>query len=282
MKRALIDKYLRPLAPLPTSLSPRGDLRQSIQCILFDIYGTLFISGSGDISLGQQTSPPDDQIKQLLARYGISQSPRRILEKLYEGIETRHGVLRNRGVDHPEVIIERIWRQVLKIEDPSIIKQFAVEFELITNPVGPMPNLASMLSACRRKNLLMGIISNAQFYTPFLFNWFLNSEIEALGFDPGFLFYSYQHETAKPSPALFKMAAEKLASKGIQPGSVLYIGNDMLNDIYPAVTIGFQTALFAGDGRSLRLRPDDPRCADLRPELVLTDLEQLAQRLSVF
>ena len=282
MKKELINKYLHPLAPLPTSLSPRGDFRQSIQCVLFDIYGTLFISSSGDINPGQQNSPPYEQIKQLLAQYTIPQSPRRVLEKLYESIETRHGVLRNRGVDHPEVIIEQIWRQVLKINDPSTIKQFAVEFELITNPVGPMPNLASMLSACRRKNLLMGIISNAQFYTPFLFDWFLNSDIETLGFDPGLLFYSYQHETAKPSLTLFKMAAEKLTSKGIQPGAVLYIGNDMLNDIYPANAIGFQTALFAGDGRSLRLRTDDPRCADLSPELVLTDLEQLVPRLSVF
>jgi putative hydrolase of the HAD superfamily len=282
MKRALINKYLHPLAPLPTSLLPRGSLQQNIQCILFDIYGTLFISSSGDINLDQQNSPPYEQIKQLLARYAIAQSPRRILEKLYETIETRHGVLRNRGVDHPEVIIEQIWRQVLKINDPNTIKQFAVEFELITNPVGPMPHLASMLSACRRKNLLMGIISNAQFYTPCLFNWFLNSDIEALGFDTGLLFYSYQHEIAKPSPTLFKMAAEQLASKGIRPEAVLYIGNDMLNDIYPAGAIGFQTALFAGDRRSLRLRSDDPRCADLRPELVLTDLGQLAQRLSVF
>ena len=260
MNKKLIEQYLHPLSTLPTSLSPRGSLKQNIECILFDIYGTLFISSSGDINWGQQNPPPHEQIKQLLARYAIAESPRRILEKLHETIEARHGVLRNRGVDHPEVIIEHIWRQVLKINDLSTIKQFAVEFELITNPVGPMPHLASMLSACRKKNLLMGIISNAQFYTPFLFNWFLHSDIEAL----------------------FEMAAEKLASIGIQPAAVLYIGNDMLNDIYPASAIGFQTALFAGDRRSLRLRGDDPRCADLRPELVLTDLGQLAQRLSVF
>ena len=275
MKKALINKYLHPLTPLPTSLSPRGDLRRSIECILFDIYGTLFISGSGDISLGQQNSLADGRLKQLLTKYAISLSPRQILDKLYERIETRHGVLRNQGVDHPEVIIEQVWRQVLGIDDQTLIRQFAVEFELIANPAGPMPNLESTLSACRQNGLLLGIISNAQFYTPFLFKWFLNSEIQDLGFDPGLLFYSYQYEMAKPSPALFNMAAEKLYSKGIQPGSVLFVGNDMLNDIYPAHSIGFQTALFAGDRRSLRLRTDDPRCADLKPDLVLTDLLQL-------
>jgi putative hydrolase of the HAD superfamily len=91
------------------------------------------------------------------------------------------------------------------------------------------------------------------------------------------LYYSFQHEVAKPSLALFDMASENLAARGIEPIAVLYVGNDMLNDIYPAHTVGFQTALFAGDRRSVRLRPDDPRCADLKSELVLTDLGQLVQ-----
>ena len=47
----------------------------------------------------------------------------------------------------------------------------------------------------------------------------------------------------------------------------------------PADAVGFQTALFAGDRRSLRLRTEDRRCLDLRPDLVLTDLGQLNQYL---
>jgi putative hydrolase of the HAD superfamily len=199
------------------------------------------------------------------------------LNALYGSIEARHGALRNQGVDHPEVIIEQIWQQVLNIEDQIITKKFAIEFELITNPVSPMPHLKSMLSACRKQKILTGIISNAQFYTPLLFNWFLNSTMQDLGFDPELLYYSFQHEVAKPSLALFDMASENLAARGIEPIAVLYVGNDMLNDIYPAHTVGFQTALFAGDRRSLRLRTDDPRCADLKSELVLTDLGQLVQ-----
>lgn len=279
MKRELLEQYLQPLTPLPTTLSPRGRLRPSVRCILFDIYGTLFISGSGDISLNRQNSDPDDRIDQLLSKYGITQSARRILPAFFEHIEKRRDELRRSGVDHPEVIIEQIWRQVLEIDDPAVVRRFAVEFELITNPVSPMPNLQTMLSDCRRKGQLMGIISNAQFYTPHLFTWFLNSEIENLGFDPGLLFYSYRFEVAKPSLKLFEMAAKTLQSKGVEPAAVLYIGNDMLNDIYPASAIGFQTALFAGDRRSLRLRAEDPRCADLSPDLVLTDLGQLDQHI---
>ena len=279
MEKKLIEKYLQPLTPLPTTLSPRGNLAHPIRCILFDIYGTLFISGSGDISLCTQKSSGDHRIEQLLSKYGIKRSPRQIVEKLYQFIEVRHEELRRRGVDHPEVIIDKIWQQVLKIDDQAAIRRFAVEFELITNPASPMPNLQTMLSDCRRKDHLMGIISNAQFYTPHLFTWFLNSEIENLGFDPGLLFYSYRFEVAKPSRKLFEMAAERLQAKGVGPAAVLYIGNDMLNDIYPASAIGFQTALFAGDRRSLRLRTEDPRCKGLIPDLVLTDLGQLDQHI---
>jgi putative hydrolase of the HAD superfamily len=197
------------------------------------------------------------------------------LKEFYHAIKTRHEELRNRGVDFPEVNIDRIWMKVLQKDDTDIVRQFAVEFELIVNSVYPMPNLEKMLSACRHRNILMGVISNAQFYTPYLFKWFLNSDLNDLGFDPDLIFYSYRFEVAKPSPVLFRLAAEKLEAKGIPPSCVLYLGNDMLNDIYPAKGIGFQTALFAGDKRSLRLRSDDPRCKNLSADLVITDLSQL-------
>jgi len=51
----------------------------------------------------------------------------------------------------------------------------------------------------------------------------------------------------------------------------------MRNDILPAKKIGFNTALFAGDARSLRMREDDPECIRTSPDLVITDLIQLLE-----
>lgn len=277
MNRSLIKPYLRPLKPLPTSLSPRGKLRQRVACILFDIYGTLFISDSGDISVSRKNSPDHQRIEHLLEKHNITRAPEEILHQLHGCIEARHRALRAKGTDHPEIIIEKIWQEILQIEDQIEAREFAVEFEFITNPVSPMPQLSAMLNACRQEEMTMGIISNAQFYTPLLFEWFLNAAPQELGFDPELVFYSFKYQVAKPSPALFEMAADKLKARGIHPVEVLYLGNDMLNDIYPAHTAGFQTALFAGDRRSLRLRDEDPRCAELKPDLVLTDLMQLVQ-----
>ena len=279
IERESVQRYLRRLVPLPTSLKPEGVLKEEIKCVLFDIYGTLFVSGSGDISLADKKSPEMEEIARLLTKYSIRKSPQTLLDEFYRTIKARHQKLRNKDLDFPEVKIDRIWRKVLSIDDTTIIRQFAVEFELIVNPVYPMPNLEIMLSACRDQRKLMGIISNAQFYTAYLFKWFLGSDLKGLGFDPDLVYYSYKLEIAKPSAMLFQIAAQKLKERGILPLNVLYIGNDMLNDIYPAKDTGFQTALFAGDRRSLRLRVDDLRCKDLNADLVITDLDQLIPHL---
>ena len=121
----------------------------------------------------------------------------------------------------------------------------------------------------------MGIISNAQFYTLYLFDWFLNGEPKDLGFVAELIFLSYRLKHAKPSAKLFEMAVEKLRHMGIPNSSVLYVGNDMLNDILPADKVGFRTALFAGDARSLRMREDDSRIAGLSPDVIITDLSQV-------
>ena len=53
------------------------------------------------------------------------------------------------------------------------------------------------------------------------------------------------------------------------------VGNDLLNDIAAAARCGCRTALFAGDTRSLRLRTDNLECARLKPDCVISDLQQL-------
>ena len=39
------------LAPIPTSIAPHCPKITGLRAVLFDVYGTLMISGSGDISL---------------------------------------------------------------------------------------------------------------------------------------------------------------------------------------------------------------------------------------
>jgi putative hydrolase of the HAD superfamily len=276
----LASKYMQRLSPLTTSARPGGRLSQPVQCVLFDIYGTLFISGSGDISVARKTSPQAHKLQGLLQKFNIRKTSDDLAKELYRTIENEHRRLRGDGVDYPEIRIEKIWKQILKTDDLDSIRRFAIEYEMIANPVFPMPNLDQTLTACRQKKLTMGLISNAQFFTPLLFEWFLNAAPEGLGFHSELIFLSYQLGHAKPSPLPFEKASAVIQAMGLTAAACLYVGNDMLNDIYPAKQVGFQTALFAGDARSLRMRTEDRRCCNLSADLVLTDLSQLIDHIT--
>jgi len=272
---ALISKYIKPIYPLPSSLGQSGKVEGKIKAILFDLYGTLFISRSGDISMAKKESPQTEKLEKLLYNFGIQKEPQTVLKQFFTAIENQHELLKRKGVDFPEVEIDQIWMRVLENDDLETVRTFAIEFELIANPVYPMPHLEKMLSVCRDSNVLMGIISNAQFYTPYLFNWFLDSSPENLGFHPDLILYSYKFGYSKPSTFMFQVAADKLKNMDVPAHSAIYFGNDMLNDIYTAKKAGFKTGLFAGDTRSLRLRENDPKCKDLSADIVITDLVQI-------
>ncbi|MBW1890814.1 MAG: HAD family hydrolase [Deltaproteobacteria bacterium] len=274
LNKLLAEKYIRPLEPLPTGLQPSGSIDGVVRCLIFDIYGTLLISGSGDVGTSMQAIRSDSRLRPLLLEFGIHRSPARLLEDFFSAINQRHAQLKASGTQYPEVKIDHIWTKVLDWPDRRSVRRFALAFELIANPIYPMPGLKRLIGKCR-KNGNMGIISNAQFYTPLLVEWFLGAALEQMGFQKDLLIFSYTSECAKPSEYLFQLAKKRLERRAVSPADVLYVGNDMLNDIMPAKKIGFKTALFAGDRRSLRLRENDERCRGVIPDIVITTLSQL-------
>ncbi|MBW2180387.1 MAG: HAD family hydrolase [Deltaproteobacteria bacterium] len=278
LSKNAVAHYLKPLSPIPTNINPSGTIDGVLRCILFDIYGTLFISETGEISTLKLNSDKLNTINRLLAKYHIRKDPNRILEEVFEAISNKHKILQNSGINVPEIQIDRIWMDITGRSDESV-RDFATEFELIINPVSPMPHLKKLITACRASGLLMGIISNAQFYTEYLFHWFLGSSPEGLGFHKDMLFYSYISGHAKPSQYMFKSASAILNKMGIAEDSVLYVGNDMRNDIWTGNEVGFKTALFAGDARSLKLRKNDSTYKDIYPDITVTDLNQLIKFL---
>lgn len=291
-KHAAVEKMRRllsPLSPEPTGVSPVLHPLPGVRVVLFDIYGTLLVSASGDI--GIRGSHADgkaalDAMRKAGWEALDSKAGTQAEAVLKECILRKHEVLRKQGVDYPEVDILKIWTNVLSVlVDRALIRgdisgdrvaQLAVEYECRTNPVWPMPGLTDLLAAIRAKGMGLGIVSNSQFYTPLLFDVFLGEPVEALGFDTKLCSWSYQSGCAKPSIRLFQPVADVLGrERGLAPDQVLYVGNDMLNDIRPARELGWRTALFAGDRRSLRLRKDRPEMAGIEPDVVVTELRQL-------
>ncbi|MDZ7693344.1 MAG: HAD family hydrolase [Balneolaceae bacterium] len=179
-----------------------------------------------------------------------------------------------------------IWHQVLSsLRDNEFIEgelnretaqRFAVEYEFRFNPVCPMPDLMDTLLSLKNKRYILGIISNSQFYTSLAFEALTNETVAEAGFDSDLLVWSYQASVKKPSLHFYERFEKALIQKHkMKPDQVLYVGNDMLKDVMPASKLGMRTALFAGDTRSLKLRPDDPRCSDISPDIVITELNQV-------
>ncbi len=272
-------EQLAPLEPRRTGILPGGGPRDGIKALLLDIYGTLFISGSGDIGLLRNGSADYRFLEWLLAAFGIRQGPQQVIEGLEGLVAAEHLRAKEAGIEYPEVVIEEIWQRLLGFSDRQTARSFALCFELLTNPVWPMPFLQDLIAGCVGGRIVLGVISNAQFYTPLLFEWFLGNDLSGLGFDSELLFFSYRHGRAKPAPEMFQMAIDVLAQKGIAAAQALYLGNDMLNDVLPAKKCGMQAALFAGDGRSLRLREDHEAISGLVPDWTVTNLAQIVRGL---
>lgn len=263
------------LAPIPTGYAPGGQLVPPIRAIIFDIYGTLFISHSGDVGTAEAMARKTARIGDLCRRYGVEEPPEQLTQRLFQVIRAAHEKMRSSGIPCPEIEIDLIWKKVLGWKDNRRVRNFALEYEWTVNPCYPMPGLDETLRMLRRRGVAMGLISNAQFFTPLLFRLFLGSTPEHIGFTTDLTIYSYQHGQAKPSDTLFEPCHERLMDRGLSPESIVYVGNDMRNDIMPAAKIGWQTVLFAGDQRSLRLREDCDDCRGTQPGLVITDLRAL-------
>ncbi|MEM9354082.1 MAG: HAD family hydrolase [Planctomycetota bacterium] len=286
MTQALADIFAA-ASPWPERLStgvePRLPKLPGVRAVVFDVYGTLVVSGSGDIGL---TASQDraESMRAALEAESIGVDAGAMVEGLDAGVRSQHAELKARGVDHPEVEIREVWRAALADAAPASahlpaeqIERLCVRYESLVNPVGPMPGAAECLETLAWRGLVMGIISNAQFFTPLLFGVFLGKSVDGFGFAPTLRYYSFEHRRAKPGVDLYRMAADGLGGLGVPPEAVLYIGNDMRNDVWPAAAVGFRTALFAGDRRSLRLREDDPgREARPEPDAVVTELAQIA------
>jgi putative hydrolase of the HAD superfamily len=269
-----------------TAAPPAGP----VEALVFDIYGTLVISASGDISIGEDNSSREHRIKRLLDEYDIDASPGDITAALKREVLADHDASRKNGVEYPEVDIRRIWAKVddLAHLGDDDISLFAAEYETLVNPVAPMPGLPEMIACARESGLPMGIVSNAQFYTPAMFEALLGGSLLSLGFHPDLMVFSYRHGYGKPSLRLYEILAERLSSfqhpghavRAVPPQNCLYIGNDMLKDVWAAQQLGFQTAFFAGDRRSCRPRRDDTRCENLQADYLLHRLEDICPLIS--
>ncbi len=282
------------LQPIPTTFCPnlKTDSKEKIKAVIFDIYGTLLISSSGDID---QASLNKENMRAAMEAGGFDLSGCKegtcsfLLDQLQEQVKKQHEELKTKGHPYPDVDIFEVWKGMFEAAENKGLLQLSgneswadiiMVFELLSNRVYPMPGMKEVLLEIKKTGIPIGIVSNAQFYTPIIMNYFLTGEFSTDQhidlFDEDLSVYSFKELRAKPDTALFNKFIPVLNSKyNIEPSETIFVGNDMLKDVYTATKAGLRTVLFAGDERSLRLREDDPRVKGMFPDFIINDLKQL-------
>jgi len=285
---AYVRATLRPLSPDPTGVAPKLPRLQGIEAVVFDVYGTLLVSAAGDISLvgeGASFAAMERALDESGVRVAVD--PARLVEAYDAALHEQREARRAEGVDHPEVDIREVWERILaehgagESPDRDRVERIALGYECAVNPTWPMPRAAETIAALRAAGLALGIVSNAQFYTPAVLHGLLDGTPDELGLDPDLMVYSFREREAKPSIRLFRRLAAAAAGKGIPPERVFYLGNDLGKDVLPASAAGFRTGLFAGDRRSLRTGEKGMAAAAECADAVLTDLPQVWEVVGV-
>jgi putative hydrolase of the HAD superfamily len=291
-------KKLEELSPIPSGVNPELRKDLDIKACIFDIYGTLLISASGDIDRAEMSI---QNIRSALhaGKIDIIESNANsekehlqlILDHFADSVKNFLEENTSGKINYPEINVLAIWEEVigkaakegwLKVNPESDIRHMSFVFEILSNRVYPMPGMKEVVWELQKRGMVLGIVSNSQFYTPLIMNYFLgNDDLESediFPFDPDLTVYSFKMLKAKPDVVLFTQIIPMLKDKhGLDPNDALFVGNDMLNDVYPAREAGFKTALFAGDKRSLRWREELEKLRSITPDVVITELNQLLE-----
>ena len=254
---------------------------KDVKAVIFDVYGTLVNYWRSEFSdknskerflMGVLKKTSDYfEMTQFLDKMNPAESGEKTLYDLYHGlISLDHEKSLRKNVNFPEIRIERIWEIILMMlkrhgytiegldlggmDDVSRCLAFYYNYHALGR--GYYPGVVDTLKSLKSQNIKLGIVSNAQFYTPIDLTLFLRDQSENEFddyqelFDHDLTFYSYEYGAAKPNSILFQKLYDALYELHILPSQTVYVGNDLASDIKPAREAGMHTAFFSGDEKS--------------------------------
>src|SRR5262249_12753449 len=221
--------------------------------------------------------------------------PAEYLGTLYRRALDDQKLLPSPGEKHPEIAAERVWEDIIK-------KLFQKEYQFDAGFYGSLneynrtvayffhaslqgtacyPGAAAALAHVKERGLAQGLLADAQCFTLVQLQRGLTQQHAAASLDslvdPDLRMLSFEQRAKKPSERLFRQMLQLLHQRGIEPNQVLHIGARMSADIVPARRCGMRTGLFAGDKGSLQASAKELKDAATRPDVLLTDLEQIKE-----
>jgi len=241
-----------------------------IKAILFDVNGTLI-----DIDTDEANEEIYRGISHVLTYQGISMHRWEVRDEYYRIMEAQRKASQEK---YPEFNVVDLFRQLLN-RRPSAPRTIALgKLEwlpvflaeayrgLSRNRLQLYPGVLDVLNDLRRRYKLAAI-SDAQS------TWCL-PEMRAVGIDGYFapIIVSGDFGYRKPDPRLFAAA---LTALRVAPENVLFVGNDMLRDVYGAGQLGIKTVFFSSNqGRK--------QAEGVKPDYVIYQFPEMRQAVEFF
>lgn len=289
----------------PVRAKPHLVRLPDIKAVLWNVYGTLLSISDGQLHFEHpQEYMQNVALEKTLQEFKMWGSmsrkpgqPAEYLKQMYNKVlfDLRAAIT---GERHPELDAGRVWQEVVKKLMQKDYKfdagffgslnelgrKVAFFFHASSQGTAAYPGAAEAMRAVADAGLSQGLLGDGQCFTPTQLGRALAAQDADIDLDtlatPPLRVLSYQHLVRKPGEALFEKALEALEALDIAPGEVLHVGSSLPRDLAPAKRAGMRTALFAGDKGSLVATPEMLKEPGSRPDVLLTELAQIAQVVS--
>jgi FMN phosphatase YigB (HAD superfamily) len=273
-----------------------------VRCVLWNVYGTLLaISGGGLLFEHPQKFIMDVALDKTIQEFKMWASmsrkpgqPAEYMRVIYDQVMLeQRGISGPGGEKHPEVNADRVWEAIIKklLQKDyrwdagfygalnELSRKVAYFFHASLQGTACYPGAAAALRHVRDSGLAQGLLADAQCFTEVQLQRGLEAQEEGASLDDwvdaDLRALSWEVRGRKPSERLFRQALDRLAQRDIAPAQVLHVGSRIAQDIAPARKLGMRTALFAGDKASLQATPDQLKDPATRPDVLLTQLDQI-------
>jgi FMN phosphatase YigB (HAD superfamily) len=273
-----------------------------VRAVLWNVYGTLLAVSGGEL-LFEHPQPfvmsvaLEKTIQEFKMWGSMSRKPGQpsdYLQQVYKNLLDEQRLGPGGGEKYPEVASDRLWEAVVKrllqkdyqfdagfygsLNEFS--RKVAYFFHASLQGTACYPGVAAALRHVASQGLFQGVLGDGQCFTPVqLARALRQQDADAdLGLlTDGLTVLSHEVGGRKPSDRLFRQALKALEQHDVAPGEVLHVGSRIREDLIPARRLGMRTGLFAGDKASLQATPEQLKDATGRPDVLLTELDQIAE-----
>jgi FMN phosphatase YigB (HAD superfamily) len=273
-----------------------------VRAVTWSLYGTLLAIQGGELYLEHpQKLMMEVALDKTLQEFKMWPSmsrkpghPADYLRQIYARVLGEQRMVPMPGERHPEVAADRVWEEIIKkllqkdykwdVGSYGSLNEFSKKvayfFHASLQGTACYQGAAAALRRVAGAGLLQGWLDNGQVFTPVQLQRGLAAQDGSARLDelfaPDLRVLSYEHRARKPSEQLFRLMLARLEGHGVGPGEVLHVGASVERDVMPARRLGMRTALFAGDKGSLQATTEQLREHPSRPDVLLTQLTQIA------